>query len=135
MTDTQKTYNNLVTEYNSINAKINTIQDECIQKNAPWEEFVNKTRELKEKQFEIGRDMRLLENPAYEVAKKWNGTLLTMQKFVESAKNGLINDLSATFYYATKKDKTNIRIYPSDALAEKIRTDFDYVLRFENKTD
>lgn len=133
MTPDKKKYNEITKQVQKLTEQINNIQDECIKNNSPWNEFVNKTRQLKEEQFELYRDLRLLENPAYEIAKKWNGTLLPIQKFVESSENGLINDLTATFYYATKKDKTNIRIFPSDVIAHKIRNDFEYVLRFENK--
>lgn len=109
-------------------------EKECSKSGMNWQNFVDETRKLKLSIFETEKEMRKIQPIGYEVADKWNGKLITIEEFVNDSKNGVINDETATYYYSDGATKTDVRVYPSDILANIYRDDLTHVMVIENKT-
>ena len=129
------------TEYSKLQEKYNMLceaylekEKECAKSGLSWDDFVNETRSIKTSIFETEKEIRKIQPVGYEVAKKWKGKIITLEEFIKDAKAGVITDETATYYYSDGNTKTDIRVYPSDVLADIMRDDLTHVMVIENET-
>lgn len=129
------------TEYTKLKEKYRMLceayedkEKECAKSGLAWDDFVNETRAIKTSIFETEKEIRKIQPVGYEVANEWKGKLITLEEFINDAKGGLITDDTAVYYYSDGKTKTDIRVYPSDVLADIMRDDLSHVMVIENQT-
>lgn len=127
-----KSYSELVSEYNRLEEKYNTIESDCLKDNLSYVEFCNKAHDVKEKMFIVDKFIRLKEDPILTYGKEWSGTLYELNKFKEmcSEEKQLLTDEDGYGYYATETAKSSIIIKPSDVVYDMLRSDFTHVLWF-----
>lgn len=130
----EKKFNKLTEKYNMLCEAYREKEKECSKSGLSWEDFVNETRALKTSIFELEKEIRKEQPIGYEVAKDWNGKIITLDEFINESKDGAINDATAVYYYSDGKTKTDVRVYPSDILAEIFRDDLSHVMVIENQT-
>ena len=124
------TYEELNNKYLAISEKRNFLMDECAKSGLPFNEYVEKAKELTEEIFLIRREMRLKEIPTMEYGKKWNGDTFTIEKFLDLCKTHQIIDDDGVGYYATENAKSNVIACPSDFEDDEYRKDFTHVIWF-----
>ena len=127
-------YKRYLDEYNAIEEAIASKEQECIKSGMPWDKFVEETRGLKLRQFELDKEMRLIQHAGMEGEKKWKGTVMTLNEFKERSLSGEYDDLSGRFYYSIGKNKSDVIVLPSDAEFEKLREDFPNVIKMNDDT-
>jgi hypothetical protein len=127
-----KSYSELVSEYNRLEEKYNAIESDCLKDNLSYAEFCNKAHDVKEKMFMVDKFIRLKEDPILTYGKEWSGTLYELNKFKEmcSEEKQLLTDEDGYGYYATETTKSSIMIKPSDVVYDMLRDDFTHVLWF-----
>lgn len=127
-----KSYSELVSEYNRLEEKYNTIESDCLKDNLSYAEFCNKAHDVKEKMFMVDKFIRLKEDPILTYGKEWSGTLYELNKFKEMCgeEKQLLTDEDGYGYYATETAKSSIMIKPSDVVYDMLRSDFTHVLWF-----
>lgn len=130
----EKEYNKLTEKYNMLCEAYEDKERECSKSGLSWDDFVNETRSLKTSIFELEKEIRKVQPIGYEVAEKWNGKIIPLEDFVKDAKDGVITDTTAIYYYSDGNTKTDVRLYPSDVLSDMVRDDLTHVIVIENKT-
>lgn len=127
-----KSYSDLVTEYNRLEEKYEQIETDCLKDNLSFAEFCNKAHDVKDKLFAIDKFLRVKEDPILTYGKEWSGTLYEISKFKELCDEAhqTFTDEDGIGYYATETAKSNIVIKPSDFTYDMVRTDFTHVLWF-----
>ena len=127
-------YNKLQDKYRMLCEAYSEKEKECAKSGLSWDDFVNETRAIKTSIFETEKEMRKIQPVGYEVANNWKGKFITLEEFINDSKSGVIDDDTATYYYSDGQTKTDVRIYPSDVLADLIRDDLTHVMVIENQT-
>ena len=130
----EKEFNRLTEKYNMLCEAYQEKEKECSKSGLSWDDFVNETRPLKTSIFELEKEIRKVQPVGYEVAEKWKGKIITLEEFIKDAKEGTINDTTAIYYYSDGNTKTDVRVYPSDVLAEMLRDDLTHVMVIDNQT-
>jgi len=123
-------YEELKKEFERVEKQIKEEENRLAEKGVSFEEMISQTREKRVKLFSLSKEMRLLQEPTIQMKKKWKGELIELSKFSSLAKDGELTDEEGYGVYATPNAVSDIKIYPSDVLAEKIRTDFTHVMWF-----
>lgn len=118
----QKEYNNLVSQRD-------ILMNECVNKGEPWDSYVEKATPIALKINSIRQEINLLKEPELHYLKDDEITFqrLTLDDFKKMCKDGDITDDDGYGKYASEKAVSNIEIYPSDILANKVRTDFSHI--------
>lgn len=124
------TYRELNNIYLSLAEKRDNMMDECAKAGVPFNEYIEKVKDITEEIFLIRREMRLKETPVMEYGKTWKGDTFTIEKFLELCKSGQIIDDDGFGYYATDNGKSNIIACPSDFEDDEYRKDFTHVIWF-----
>lgn len=124
------TYEELNDRYLVISEKRDSLMDECAKSGLPFNEYVEKAKELTEEIFLIRREMRLKEIPTMEYGKTWNGDIFTIEKFLNLCKTHQIVDDDGVGYYATENAKSNVIACPLDFEDDEYRKDFTHVIWF-----
>ena len=124
------TYEELNNKYFSLSDKRNSLMDECAKSGLPFNEYVEKAKDLTEEIYFIRREMRLKETPIMDYGKTWKGDTYTLEKFIELCKTRQIIDDDGVGYYATDNAKSNIIACPSDFEDDEYRTDFTHIIWF-----
>jgi hypothetical protein len=125
-----KTYENLEKELNELITKRNNMFDENAKNGVPWEEYIEKSKDVYEKIFLIEREMRLLKTPTLDFNKEWKGTTYTIEAFKEMCDNEEINDEDGFGYYAIINAKSDVLAMPSDFVDNQYRKDFTHIIWF-----
>ena len=118
----QKEYNNLVSQRD-------ILMNECVNKGEPWYIYVEKATPIALKINSIRQEINLLKEPELHYLKDDEITFqrFTLDEFKKMCKDGDITDDDGYGKYASEKAVSNIEIYPSDILANKVRTDFSHI--------
>lgn len=118
----QKEYNNLVSQRD-------ILMSECISKGEPWSIYIEKATPIALKINSIRQEINLLKEPELHYLKDDEITFqrLTLEEFKKMCKDGDLTDDDGYGKYASEKAVSNIEIYPSDILANKVRTDFSHI--------
>ena len=124
------TYEELNNKYLSLSDKKDSLMDECAKSGLPFNEYVEKAKDLTEEIYFIKREMRLKEPPIMDYGKTWKGDTYTLDKFIELCKTHQIIDDDGVGYYATDNAKSNVIACPSDFEDDEYRTDFTHIIWF-----
>lgn len=124
------TYNDFKKEIEKLSKELAVQEDNCAKKGLSFDEMIEQTRELRIKIYELSQEMRLVQAPTLEFGKEWKGDYYTIEEFIENCKDDTFTDDEGYGYYATETGKSDIKIYPSDVIDNKIRTDFSHVIWF-----
>ena len=127
-----KSYNDLKLLLSSYHNDYKEMIDECAKEGLSYNEFCVKAKTLKEQIYLIEKHIKVKEEPTIEYGKEWKGKLLTLENFIEKAKNLELKDVDGIGYYATETTKSNIIVCPSDILENIYRTDFTHILWLNN---
>lgn len=130
----EKEYNRLVEKYDMLCEAYQEKEKECSKSGLSWDDFVKETRPLKTSIFEVEKEIRKVQPVGYEVAQNWKGKIITLEEFIKDSKDGVINDSTATYYYSDGSTKTDVKILPSDVLADVVRDDLTHVMVLDNET-
>ena len=82
------TYEELDKKYLALSEKRDSLMDECAKSGLPFNEYVEKAKDLTEEIYFIRREMRLKETPILDYGKTWKGDTYKLEKFVEMCKSG-----------------------------------------------
>lgn len=127
----EKKYQDYKKENEKLQEKLKIEEDECAKKQIPFDEMVEQTKEIRLKILKNQQEMRLLQEPTMVFDKKWKGEYYTLEEFIRTCELGGFNDEDGYGYYATELGKSDILIYPSDVLDDKVRKDFSHVIWFD----
>ena len=125
------TYDELFEKKSALAAEYVEEQTKCAKDGLSWEAACNKLRPVATEMYLIGKEMRLKKEPTMTFGKKWKGKLISIEEFSEMSRSGKINDTNNVGYYATETGQSDIEIYPSDVIDDKIRKDFYYVILYK----
>lgn len=123
-------YEDLKREAKKIEKRIMEAEDSLAKEGVPFEEMVDKTREDRVELFRLSKEMRLIQDPGFQPKKKWKGKFMTMENFIKMCNEENITDEDGYGFYANGKMVTDIKIFPSDIMAEMYRKDFVEILWF-----
>ena len=123
-------YNDLVRESKKIEKKIKEDEENLAKEGVSFEDMIEKTREDRIKLFKLSKEMRLIQDPGFQSKKKWKGKFMTMENFIKMCNEENITDEDGYGFYANGKMVTDIKIFPSDIMAEMYRKDFAEILWF-----
>ena len=123
-------YDELKREAKKIEKKIMDAEDALAKEGVSFEEMVEKTRKDRIELFKLSKEMRLIQDPGFQPKKKWKGKFMTMENFIKMCNEEHITDEDGYGFYADKKIVTDIKIFPSDIMAEMYRKDFTEILWF-----
>lgn len=131
--DILKTYKRLEKELelacNEADGKLNKIFSLRKDIEGSYREWYESPEYLKFK--EINRVITLIKIPImYPIKPDSEGVLVPIDEFVESVKEGMIQDYDGVGSYANEKEVSNIPIYPSDIKAGIYRYDFTHIMWF-----
>lgn len=126
----EKTYDELMLEYDSIRDERIRKENECAKKGLSYEEMLEESKDLISKELDLGSQLRMVKTPTMQFGKKWKGKFFSMKDFIELSKNGLITSYDGHGYYASELGVSDIDIYPEDIINKRYRTDFTRVLWF-----
>ena len=121
------TLDELKSKKSELERAYNDKENECLKNGLSWDAACEKLKPIAIELYFIDKYMRVKKDPSMAFGRKWKGSLITIEKFQEMAKNGQINDSDNLGYYATEKGQSDIEIYPSDVEAGIMRDDFYYV--------
>lgn len=107
------------------------IRDKCLKDHLPYEEFMHRAAEPKEQLYLIDKYLRLKTAATVEYGKEWKGDMMPIDEFKRRVMDGLLTDEDGEGWYATDNAKSDVRVIPSDAAENLMRTDFTHVLWFE----
>ena len=113
-------YEELKREAKKIEKKIMDAEDALAKEGVSFEEMVEKTREDRIELFKLSKEMRLIQDPGFQPKKKWKGKFMTMENFIKMCNEEHITD----------EDGYDIKIFPSDIMAEMYRKDFTEIIWF-----
>ena len=100
--------------------------DEGIPFDIAWKWYTSQPF-IKEKE-RLESELRLIETPKYFDPIESNDDVYTLKEFIEMCKDGDFIDSDGFGEYAFEDKKSDIKIYPSDAMNSKIRKDFTHVV-------
>lgn len=123
-------YEDLKREAKKIEKRIMEAEDSLAKEGVSFEEMVEKTREDRIELFRLSKEMRLIQDPGFQSKKKWKGKFMTMENFIKMCNEENITDEDGYGFYANGKMVTDIKIFPSDIMAEMYRKDFAEILWF-----
>ena len=126
----EKTYMHLRRDQERYKEQYSRIEDECARAGLSFEEFVAKTKDIKERLYFIDKYIKLKMDPVVEYGKEWKGTKYELDDFKNMVYNGELSDDDGYGYYATMDSKSDIVILPSDVLENITREDFTHVIWF-----
>lgn len=126
------TYDELKREEDKLNGKYNDMVDECAKEGLKWDEFQEKSHDIKESLYFISKYKRLNQSPVVEYGKRWKGRLIPLEEFKTLCENGSFEETDGYGYYATAEAKSDILISPSDILENIYRKDFTHVIWINN---
>lgn len=129
----EKEYKKLKNKNEQLQKEYLTRQNELAKKGVKWEDMTTELRPIREEIWLTEKRIRLAKDPALSFGKKWKGKTYTLEEFSRMSKSGEITDNDGYGFYATKLAKSDIEIYPSDVLAEMVRTDFPNVIWLDTK--
>ena len=132
MNYSEKSYSELCREESKLRIKYNEIEDDSVRNGLSFDAFTEKSKDVAEKLYFISKFKRLKQDPNVTYGKEWNGITLTLDKFKTLVLNDAYTDEDGYGYYATETSKSDVIIKPSDVSENLIRTDFTYVIWFEN---
>jgi len=127
------TYSDYKKEFEKLNKELLLQEDECAKNGLSFDEMFEKTKDIRIQLFKISQEMRLVQEPTMVFDKQWNGEYYTLEEFVRTCEMNGFTDEDGCGYYATENGKSNIPIYPSDVLDDKVRNDFSHVIWFETE--
>lgn len=125
-----KQYKEYIKENEKLSKQLSEKEDECAKKGMTWDEMFKETLDIRIKISENDRQARLIQDPTMTFGKKWNGELMSFERFIDGCKKELFTDNDGYGKYATETGISDIYIYPSDILDEVYRTDFSHVIWF-----
>lgn len=125
-----KTYEELVREYDRLDEKYSAISEECAMEGLSYSDFKERVRPIKENLYFVSKYMRLKQTPTVEYGKKWMGDMFTIEEFKNRVKSGSFIDDDGYGYYATDDSKSDIYVYPSDFTENIYRDDFSHIIWF-----
>lgn len=116
-------------EYNNLSSQREILMEECLKEGNSWEDFMKKAQEVSLMMNSIRQEINLIKDPELHYLKDDEITFqrLTLNDFKKMCKDGDITDDDGYGKYASEKAVSNIEIYPSDILANKVRTDFSHI--------
>lgn len=126
----EKTYKELVKEYEHLSTQLKDAEEQCAKKGVDWDEMLKETNEIRVKLLLNDQQQRLIKDPTMQFGKTWNGELIPIEEFVRICQNELYSDNDGYGRYATEKGVSDVAIYPSDILDDKYRKDFSHVMWF-----
>ena len=124
----EKTYEELVKDFETLNNEYNTIQDDCARKGLPYNEMLEAAKDVLEKLSEISRQMRLKQEPTITYKRQKGGNKYPLQDFIDMCNDRVLTDYDGFGIYATEKGVSDIEIYPSDIEYNEYRKDFTHVI-------
>lgn len=124
------TYDELLVKYDSLKEKRSDLMNECAKAGVPFEEFVNKAKDISEDLYYISREMRMKQSPTMEYGKTWKGDTYMMELFIELCKTRQLTDDDGYGYYATENAKSDVLALPSDFENDEYRKDFTHIIWF-----
>jgi len=127
------TYKDYKKEQEKLTNQLHSKEDECAQKGLSFDEMIKETSDIRIQLYQISQEMRLLQEPTMTFDKQWKGEYYTLEEFIRTCELNGFTDEDGYGYYATEKGKSDIPIYPSDVLDEKVRTDFTHVIWFDSQ--
>lgn len=127
-----KTYEEIQKEIEHVKVRLLKAEDECAKKGLSFDEMILETIEDRKLVFNLDKDARLVQDPSVQYKKKWKGVLIPMEDFKEKC-DGILTDEDGYGLYATETSVSDVKIYPSDILEKKYRSDFTHVMWFEKK--
>ena len=125
-----KSYEELVRDEEVLDNEYNKLSDECANEGLSYQEFKEKATPIRQKIYFVSKYKRLKQSPSLEYNKEWNGTVFTIEQFIERSESGSFMDYDGYGYYATHNAKSDILIYPSDILEHIYRKDFTHIIWF-----
>lgn len=125
-----KTYEELSNILDSLREDYINIEDTCAKDGLPYEEFMEKSKNVKEKLYFVDKYMRLKQAPSLQYNKTWKGDLYMLEYFKDMVNNGVFIDYDGYGYYATENAKSDIVIMPSDIIENIYRDDFTHIIWF-----
>lgn len=125
------TYDDIRNKIQFLKEKLKNKENEFAAKGTSFDEMIIETTPLRWEIFQLDKDLRLLQSPTVEYNKEWKGITYTLDDFKNLSENGNLNDDDGIGYYGTENCKSDIKIFPSDIKANKIRTDFTHVIWLE----
>lgn len=100
--------------------------DEGIPFDVAWKWYTNQPV-IKERE-RLENELRLIETPKYFDTIESDDDVYALGEFIECCKDGGFIDYDGFGVYAFEDKKSDIKIYPSDVMNDKIRKDFTHVV-------
>jgi hypothetical protein len=91
------------------------------------EQFYAAMEESGKKNAKISRELRLLLIPEYRDLPTY-GTVMSLKEFKSDCRSGGFIDYDGFGHYVKDGKESNITIYPSDVIKNKVRKDFDTIV-------
>ena len=130
----EEQYKRYLDEYNALEEAFASKEQECLKSGLSWDKFVEETRDMRMRQFNLDKEMRLIQSAGMEGEKSWKGDVMTIEEFKERSLSGEYDDINGRFYYSIGNNKSDVRIFPSDVEFEKVREDFPNVIKMNDET-
>lgn len=128
-----ETYQDLKKEKEKLEKALLREEDDCARRGIEFQKMIEQTIDLRKKINKLSQQMRLLQEPSIVFDKEWKGDWMKINDFIVKCKNEQLDDSDGYGYYATENGKSNIKIFPSDVIDEKVRTDFSHVIWFSER--
>lgn len=109
--------------------KLDDKVDEVWDSTTDYEDFIDRTKELRSEIKEIKSRMQLIKVPKLSPIRSY-GNKMTIREFVECCKAGGFIDYDGIGYYATDDQESDVFILPSHVAMGLVRTDFTHVIWF-----
>lgn len=103
--------------------------DELWDFTTDYEDFINRSKELRSEIKKIKSRMQLIKVPKLSPIRSY-GDKMTLSEFVECCKAGGFIDYDGVGYYATDDQESDVVILPSHVAMGLVRTDFTHVIWF-----
>ncbi len=95
--------------------------------NLSFQEFEAYMSETSDKLTEANRRLRLIKEPKFSELPDY-GDVMKLSEFIAYVNDGWFIDYDGYGHYVKDGMESDITIYPSDVLVNKIRTDFDTII-------
>lgn len=123
-------YSEMVSLKENLKKDYEAIEESSLRRNLSFDEFINESKEIREKIYFLDKYIRLKQDPVMTYGKEWNGDIFTTEKFIKYVEEGYFIDEDGFGYYATKNAKSDVEIYPSDITEKIYRKDFSHIIWF-----
>ena len=119
----------LKAEYHRLAQQKEDMMDESAKKGEPWDVFVKNATQIALKMNAIRQEISLMKEPVLRYKKDDEITFkrYTLEEFTEMCRSGELTDNDGVGEYASEKAISDIEIYPSDILENKVRKDFTHI--------